>query len=73
MVVAICFAAKARFEGQESHTSPDQILELTIYVTNTSGQVKSPAADKALGLTIVELLTGKQFGRPKLKKTEHDV
>ena len=67
--------AKARFEGQESHTSPDQILGTLQYMSPEylrTGEI-SPAADVlALGLTIVELLTGNKFGRPKLKKTEHD-
>lgn len=67
--------AKARFEGQESRTSPDQILGTLQYMSPEylrTGEI-SPAADVlALGLTIVELLTGNKFGRPKLKKIEHE-
>jgi serine/threonine-protein kinase len=67
--------AKARFEGQESRTSPDQILGTLQYMSPEylrTGEI-SPAADVlALGLTIVELLSGHKFGRPKLKKMEHE-
>ena len=67
--------AKARFEGQESRTSPDQILGTLQYMSPEylrTGEI-SPAADVlALGLTIVELLSGNKFGRPKLKKMEHE-
>lgn len=67
--------AKARFEGQESRTSPDQILGTLQYMSPEylrTGEI-SPAADVlALGLTIVEMLTGNRFGRPRLKKIEHE-
>ncbi len=67
--------AKAHFEGQESRTSPDQILGTLHYMSPEylrTGEI-SPAADiLALGITIIELLSGKKFGRPKLKRTEHE-
>ncbi len=67
--------AKARFEGQESRTSPDQILGTLHYMSPEylrTGEI-SPAADiLALGISLVELLTGNQFGRPKLKKVDHE-
>ncbi len=68
--------AKAHFEGQESRTSPDQILGTLHYMSPEylrTGEI-SPAADiLALGITLIELLTGKKFGRPKLKRAEHEV
>jgi serine/threonine protein kinase len=67
--------AKARFEGQESRTSPDQILGTLHYMSPEylrTGEI-SPAADiLALGISLVELLTGNKFGRPKLKKVDHE-
>jgi serine/threonine protein kinase len=67
--------AKARFEGQESQTSPDQILGTLHYMSPEylrTGEI-SPAADiLALGISLIELLSGRKFGRPKLKRAEHD-
>lgn len=67
--------AKARFEGQESHTSPDQILGTLHYMSPEylrTGEI-SPAADiLALGISLIEVLSGKKFGRPKLKRSEHE-
>ena len=67
--------AKARFEGQESHTSPDQILGTLHYMSPEylrTGEI-SPAADiLALGISLIEVLSGKKFGRPKLKRAEHE-
>ena len=67
--------AKARFEGQESHTSPDQILGTLHYMSPEylrTGEI-SPAADiLALGISLIEVLSGKKFGRPKLKRVEHE-
>ena len=67
--------AKARFEGQESRTSPDQILGTLHYMSPEylrTGEI-SPAADiLALGISLIELLSGKKFGRPKLKRNEHE-
>ncbi len=67
--------AKARFDGQESHTSPDQILGTLHYMSPEylrTGEI-SPAADiLALGISLIELMSGQKFGRPKLKRTEHE-
>ncbi len=67
--------AKARFEGQESHTSPDQILGTLHYMSPEylrTGEI-SPAADiLALGISLIEVLSGKKFGRPKLKRSDHE-
>lgn len=67
--------AKARFEGQESRTSPDQVLGTLHYMSPEylrTGEI-SPAADiLALGISLIEMMSGKKFGRPRLKRSEHE-
>ena len=68
--------ARARFEGQESITlDPDTLFGTLNYMAPEyirTGTI-SPSADiYALGLSILEIATQRKFGKPKLRRREHE-
>ena len=68
--------ARARFEGQESITlDPDVLFGTLNYMAPEyirTGTISTSADIYALGLSLLEVATQKKFGKPKLRRREHE-